>query len=485
MNRAPSVYVIVLNWNGKHHLADCLGSLVEIDYPNATILLVDNGSIDGSTAYVQKMFPTVQILKNKTNLHFAKGNNVGIRHALEHGADYVVLVNNDTRVEPDFLSYLVKRGEECEDIGVLGGTVLMFSNPEVVNSTGVNLNFDAYGWDRDFGEAARTLDGKGGEVLAVTGGLFAVKRKVFEEIGLLEESLIAYYEDVDFCIRAWRDTRFRIEYVPSSVIYHKFSASSSSEFKAWLMLRNRYWIFFKHYPLREILLRFPRIVMHRIPRILHGCLHGHAKLSVREALLLTMYWFSIPVVVVRRFVGRAGRKDNTARFWQWIVKKSGPPLVKVYQPGYERVYPSKMGLRSDDLASRIVCGINDEVLGCGWSRLKDGAPRTREMSAEAVCFLLNSVRCALLQVHGLSSEPHGGLFLEVLIEGDIVGRQEIRHGWKTYLFPFNNKYPNGPVEVKLKIRSTDLNQTTQGVFRVNEIALLTISSPLLRAKSCR
>lgn len=179
----PHTFIIILNWNGKHYLEDCLGSLSSINYPNYKIALVDNDSQDGSVPFVRSKYPHAHIIQNDKNLGFAEGNNVGIRYALSQGAEYVVLLNNDTRVEPDFLTHLIQRGEEAKEVGVLGGKVLMFFDPRIINSTGINLNQFAYGWDRDFGEEALRTNRDRGEVLAVTGSLMAIKREVFEKSG--------------------------------------------------------------------------------------------------------------------------------------------------------------------------------------------------------------------------------------------------------------------------------------------------------------
>jgi GT2 family glycosyltransferase len=325
----PLAWIIVLNWNGRRHLQDCLGSLSHNDYPNYKVLLVDNNSQDGSVYFVEKNFPDVQIIVNSKNLGFAEGNNVGIRHALSQGAAYIVLLNNDTRVEPDFLSRLITRGEEKKDVGVLGGKVLMFDNPEIVNSTGINLNLFAYGWDRDFGEKAAQVARPGGEVLGITGCLMAVKKEVFERVGLLDPDFISYYEDLDFCLRVWEYTDYKIEYVPDSVIYHKFSASSSvnSHFKRRQMTINRYRLFFKHFPARDIIKIFPLLTIHRAVM-----LFGHLRkldfgIFFMEILILFKYWALFPISVFNR-MSEYKRGVNRSLFREKIIPEMKRPFIK-------------------------------------------------------------------------------------------------------------------------------------------------------------
>ena len=319
-------YIIILNWNGKHHLKDCLRSFEKVVYNNYKLLLVDNGSTDGSVGYVKSRFPMVEIIQNEQNLGFSGGNNIGIRHALSRGADYVVLLNNDTRVEPDFLLRLIQYGETHPEAGVLGGTVKMDGDPLRLNSTGVNLNLLAYGWDRDFGMPFDAVRRKDGEVLAVTGALMAIKREVFNSIGLLDTRFFAYFEDVDFCIRVWKYTNLTVNYVPQSIVFHKFSASTGkfSSNKMRLMMENQYRIFFKHYPLWIILFLFPILVLYHLIQnrsdpsaLLHEILS-----AARQAVFL-------PALVLRRtqafFQEKEGRPK---RFWEKVVKEIGLPKIR-------------------------------------------------------------------------------------------------------------------------------------------------------------
>jgi len=323
----PLAYIVVLNWNGKHHLQECLQSLENISYENFKIVLVDNHSTDGSVEFVKSFFPSIEIIRNDRNLGFSAGNNVGIRHALSHGADYVILLNNDTRVEPDFLLRLIQYGETHPDVGVLGGTVRMYGNPNIINSTGVNLNLLAYGWDRDFGMPCSAIQRKAGEVLAVTGALMAVKREVFDQVGLLDPDFFAYFEDVDFCIRVWKYTNFTVEYVPQANVYHKFSASIGrlSANKKRLAMEEQYRLFFKHYPLVIILLLFPVLVLYHLiqnrsdpPAFFHDFF-----ISVRYAIFL-------PLIVLRRtrwFFQE--KKERRGLLWEKVIKEIGLPKIRV------------------------------------------------------------------------------------------------------------------------------------------------------------
>ena len=135
--RERSVCVIVLNWNGKELLRSCLESLLRTDYGAMTVLVVDNGSSDGSQEIVKNGFPEVKLLENPANFGFCRGNNVGFRYALDHGATYCVLLNNDVTVRPTWLGELVAAAESDERIGALSPKMLMADSETTLNSAGL------------------------------------------------------------------------------------------------------------------------------------------------------------------------------------------------------------------------------------------------------------------------------------------------------------------------------------------------------------
>ncbi len=477
----PLVYTIVLNWNGRRHLGDCLGSLSSAAYPRQRVVLVDNASQDDSVALVRAQFPQVHIIENASNIGFAEGNNVGIRYALDQGADYIVLLNNDTRVEPDFLTHLIRRGEEKADAGVLGGTVLMFYNPAIVNSTAVNLNRCAYGWDRDFGENAAEVHREAGEVLAVTGCLMAVKRQVFEAVGLLDPVFFAYFEDVDFCLRVWERTGFTVEYVPEAVVYHKFSASTSRDpfLKRKLITTNQYRILFRHFPVPEILRVFPLFTLQRLVLLAHPIMHGDLRTVLLELRLILQHWLFLPLFLVGRFFG-PGRSVDTSRFRHMIVPEAGFPVFRQYRPGYERIALSKREVDCSILNEKVVMGVNDDILGPGWSGLTAGAPRMRTIQERALCYLKAGRGRTFLQVHGYSENIPGPCFLEVSVEGRTIGRRPLAQGWRTYLFTVEGGVEAECAEVRLALVPVRQSPGDRGAFGVNEVGLFSQGSPLLR-----
>jgi GT2 family glycosyltransferase len=188
---SPRVAVIVVNYNGRAHLAYCLPSLLATAYENYSILLVDNASSDDSVALVQADFPAVEIVRNRCNVGWAGGNNVGVRLAVAHGAEYVVLQNNDTRVDPRWLSAAVEAFEAHPRLGVLGFAVLgEYRADEDPDGT----RFDA--------QVAAAAPAELVPTAHVSGCALAVRAQVFRDVGLFDERYFVFAEEDDFVARA-------------------------------------------------------------------------------------------------------------------------------------------------------------------------------------------------------------------------------------------------------------------------------------------
>jgi GT2 family glycosyltransferase len=198
----PGVTIIVLNWNGRSDTIECLGSLRNITYPNYKILLVDNASVDGSVECFRQMYPDIDMILNTENLGFAGGNNVGIRKALEEGVDYLLLLNNDTVVRPDFLDGLVSTAESDDTIGIVGPKICFYSDPEKVWSAGGVINMFT-GTIGNLGEGSLQASLHGTrKVDYVSGCALLIRASVARRIGLMDERYFLYFEETDWNVRA-------------------------------------------------------------------------------------------------------------------------------------------------------------------------------------------------------------------------------------------------------------------------------------------
>ena len=219
----PRVAVIVLMWNGWEVTVDCLESLRRIDYPNYKVVAVDNASTDGSEERIKIDFPEVELIRNIKNLGFAAGNNVAIARALQGGADYILLLNNDTIVSPEFLARMITVAESDRKIGILNPKILYFDNPRRIWYAGGTFNL-WQGFARHTGQ--RAFDGarygKTRDVTFITGCAFLIKAEVIRKIGLLDDRFFMVCEDTDWSLRALK-AGYKAVYVADSHILHRES----------------------------------------------------------------------------------------------------------------------------------------------------------------------------------------------------------------------------------------------------------------------
>jgi GT2 family glycosyltransferase len=245
----PKVVIVVLNWNGKHVTVECLESLVEVDYSNYEILLVDNGSTDGSQECFRARYPEITLLDNGVNLGFAEGNNVGIRWAIDRYADYILLLNNDTVAHERFLAELVRVAERDSQIGFVGPKIYYYNcngRRDVIAFAGGRINL-WIGKARNIGDREKDV-GQHDDIAKVSyiqGACLLVRREVVQQIGLLDSTLFAYWEETDWCMRGYR-AGYRSVFVPRAKIWHKVAASSGGRRSMYYITRNRFWFMKKH-----------------------------------------------------------------------------------------------------------------------------------------------------------------------------------------------------------------------------------------------
>ena len=248
----PIVSVVIVNWNGKHLLADCLDALVAQDRKDVEIILVDNGSHDGSAPFVRERYPSVKVIMLPENKGFAGGNNAGIGHAT---GQYIALLNNDTKADPAWLANLLKEAEVSPHaVGMWACKILSYDHPDIIDNVGLLLYPDGLGRGKGRLERDRGQYDLTGEALFPSGCAGLFRKEMLDEIGLFDEDFFAYADDVDIGLRA-RLAGWKCVYVPSARVYHKYSSSSSaySPFKAFLVERNRIWVLLKYYPVELIL----------------------------------------------------------------------------------------------------------------------------------------------------------------------------------------------------------------------------------------
>ncbi|GBU16726.1 MULTISPECIES: glycosyltransferase family 2 protein [Methylobacterium] len=243
------VAVVIPNWNGERWLRPCLDSLRRQTFRDFHVVVVDNGSVDGSLALLRESYPEVQVVANPTNLGFAAAMNIGIRACEE---PLVAALNNDTEAHPEWLAALVAEiDRQPPEVGFLASKILDFSDRTVIDSVGdgycrLGLSYKIGAGSRDTGQFREPF-----EVLSACAAASLYRREMLDAIGLFDEDFFAYMEDVDLGIRA-RLAGYRCFAVPEAIVYHVGSATSggpASPFAIRLTTRNLFALILKTLPL--------------------------------------------------------------------------------------------------------------------------------------------------------------------------------------------------------------------------------------------
>ncbi len=270
----PKVSIIILNWNNYEDTNECLNSLENITYPNYEIIVVDNGSIDGSGEKIKKKFPGHTFIQNKENIGFAGGNNVGIKYAIDVSPPrYILLLNNDTIVEPDFLEPLVAFAEENNRAGSVQGKLLRKDDPRLPDSLGQMVTTipgrggDIMEWGDMYG------DNSPREIFGACAAAALYRVETLREIGLFNEEFFTIFEDVDLSWRA-RIAGWRSFLVPQSVVYHKRGISrhtTFNTFKNYLNFRNSVYLAVRYWPAKYLIFYSP-FLMKTTARAIFYCI---------------------------------------------------------------------------------------------------------------------------------------------------------------------------------------------------------------------
>jgi len=348
MNSKSSI--IILNWNGWEDTIECLESLYQITYPNYNVIVVDNGSEDDSIVKIKeycegkiefeskffeyspgnkpikiieytreeaeagggkekkiKDLPSNRkliLIKNEKNYGFAEGNNIGMRYALRAlNPDYVLLLNNDTVVDKEFLSELVKVGKVDEKVGIVGPKIYYYDEPNKIWFAGGKINrrlgktkhLGVHKVDKRQFESIKKVD-------YIAGCAFLVKDEVFDKIGLLDKEYFCYFEDLDFCVRAQKE-QYYCSYIPKAKIWHKVSQSGGGRIghiSLYYNTRNRALFMKNNAPLFDRICFFP---FYLIRFVLIPFTYCMLKLKIRECLAILQGFFDF-------LGGRSGKAKN-------------------------------------------------------------------------------------------------------------------------------------------------------------------------------
>ncbi len=312
-----TVVAVVLNFNGKGRLKKCLDSLLATNYKNLRVVIVDNGSSDGSADFVKAHYPCVKVIEHCKNHGFAKGYNIVMDHV---GGDYVALINNDVAVDPNWLSELISVIKRNKGIAAVTPKMLFLENPVIINAAGGSCDMYGVGWNRGNGEADRGNFEKVEQVFYGNGGALLVDRKAWKDIGPFDERYFMYAEDLDWCWRA-RLKGYKIIYVPTSRVYHQWRGSREPQMTYML---ERHWLstFIKNCEIKTLVSLLPRLIGLKFLKTLWLVQRGKPaeKTAVAKALLWNLINFR--VTWTKRSLVQASRKLSDADLRNLMHNKS-------------------------------------------------------------------------------------------------------------------------------------------------------------------
>ena len=252
----PKVIIISLNWNRKEDTIECINSLLELEYPDYEIVVVDNGSTDGSAESFKKTFLDITVIENKKNLGYALGMNKGIEYALEQNVKYVLILNNDTVIDKNALKELVNVAESDPKIGFVSGKAYYHSEPNKLQVVGKIFNpnigviQNVGGGEIDHGQYDEIREYKFLDDI-----FWLVRTEVFRKVGMYDTHFFLQFEETDLCARA--NKYFKLVYTPHAKIWHKISQSAGgigNPTTTYYFARNRVVFMRKNVPSRKFLI---------------------------------------------------------------------------------------------------------------------------------------------------------------------------------------------------------------------------------------
>ena len=231
------ISIVILNWNNWRQTLECISSVKAIDYAPFAIIVVDNGSTDGSEQKIRNAHPDITVIQTGSNLGYAAGNNFGLRRALEDGADYVWLLNNDVVVDSRALTQLFKRMISDSRIGICGSTVVYYDDNKLVQALGGGWYNFWLGTSGHIGDG-RSLSSVRAEeeqiverrLAYVVGASMLVSRRFIVDIGFMNESYFLYFEEIDWVTRA--KGRYCLGYASQSLVFHREGATTGASNRA-------------------------------------------------------------------------------------------------------------------------------------------------------------------------------------------------------------------------------------------------------------
>ena len=318
---------IIVNWNDKNVIGDCIQSTLNQDTNQIDIIVSDNGSKDGSIDFIRKSFPSVQILENCKNLGFGSAINRGL--AVAKG-DYLIFLNSDLKLNPKCIGELVKLLESDSSIGGSIPKILHIDQQNTINSLGVLINYTGIAYPNFLGQKD---PGYQEPFESACGGIFMLKREVFKTVGGFDEDLFLYHEDHDFSWRI-RLAGWRLKVAPQAIMYHHYSFNKGV-LKYYSSEKNRLHILLKNMEIKTLALISPALIVIEFCQWFHAVIHKWFLLKIKSYIEIIKIF---PRILIKRKMLKRLRKvsdKEITRVYQGTLTISGtnnPLLTYLVSP---------------------------------------------------------------------------------------------------------------------------------------------------------
>lgn len=332
------IFLVIVNYNGQKYLPDLFNSL-DKQTVKAEIILVDNASTDESVVFVAKNYPEVKIIKSDKNLGFAQGNNLGIEYALKNNADYVALLNQDTRVESDWLEKVIGKMEEDKSIASAQPVILLWPDKNKINSIGNEIHFLGFGFSAGNGQEWEEVKDKTKEEITYCSGAACVfKAEALRKVGLFDGRLFMYQEDLDLGWRL-RLAGYRNVLVKEALVYHEYHFSQA-KYKYYYMERNRHWVNLLNYRIWTLIIILPATLVMELGIWLFALIKGFWPEKIKGYGNIIK---NLPYILRQRSKVQKLRKISDRKMSQFLVSRIwyqeisnpllnylGNPLMTIY-----------------------------------------------------------------------------------------------------------------------------------------------------------
>lgn len=449
MERLPAVDIITVNYNGMQYIDACLDSLFKTEYPDFSVILADNGSIDGSVEAVQKKYPTVKIILNNENLGFAKANNIAVKAGK---AEFIALLNNDTIIEKDWLLPLVRTLMKDDSVAAACSKLLFMENHAVLNGAGGGMNYLGFGYDIGMYENNNVKFSEKRNVFFPCAAACLIRRSAFEKVGGFDEKFFMYHEDVDLGWRLLLEG-YSIKFVPDSTVYHAFGGTSlkmgSMAFRDNLGLRHALRSLIKNYELITLMKVLPVFIALGIRTTIKERSSDFLKCILWNLKMLPDTLKKRKQIQKNR---RVKDRDILHLIWQEIK-------LPVQMPDYNLM---NLSAYVESNNRRCFIDMSDsrwETVGYGWhgteSYFGNSKTKYRWSKDEAVFYLWSKHGngIVLMDVLALSKLLKKERRFSVSVNNKLSHEFIIKSdNWETVTLPYEGE--KGPLEIKIRVENT-------------------------------